>query len=120
MTLNDPVFGDRYEIAVKREAAERGGFTITCRWGRSRRGSPRGAAPLGPAPQLFTAGGIGVSPFLSACAALRRAARSDFHLHIMARGAPPLGAALNGLISAGPATMRDTASVPRARRSATT
>lgn len=115
--LNDPAFGDRYEIAVKREADGRGGSRLL--YDHLRVGDeigvglPRGGVPLGPAPQIFIAGGIGVTPFLSACAALRRAGRRDFHLHLMARGAPPLGAALDGLIAAGLATLHDTTRAPR-------
>jgi ferredoxin-NADP reductase len=91
---NDPADDTRYVIAVKRESAGRGG-SIKLHDG-VRTGDPlvvslpRGGMQLDAAPHVtFVAGGIGVTPFLSAAACLTRLGR-DFTLHMIAHGEPPL------------------------------
>src|ERR1700761_5712967 len=93
---NDPADNSRYVVAVKREGSGRGGsirlhddikagdtIGVTL---------PRGGLKLDIDVSRFTfvAGGIGVTPFLSAAAYLKRTGRADFKLHLMARSRPPL------------------------------
>jgi ferredoxin-NADP reductase len=56
---------------------------------------------------VFIAGGIGITPFLSMAAALRRAG-TDFILHLSARGEPPLRASVAPLAASGRAVLHDT------------
>jgi len=115
--VNAPAVNDRYMIAVKREAAGRGGSRLLCdaieAGDEIGVGLPRGGLRLGPEPQVFIAGGIGVTPFLSAASALLRAGRSDFMLHVIARGAPPLANLISPLVAAGVARIHDTRAAPR-------
>lgn len=110
--VNDPAVNDRYVIAVKREPAGRGGSRFLCDalkvGDEIGVGLPRGGLALGPEPHVFIAGGIGVTPFLSAADALVRAGRSDFRLHVISRGLPPLADQLAPLVAAGVATLHDT------------
>ncbi|MEP9352583.1 PDR/VanB family oxidoreductase [Xanthobacter sp. KR7-65] len=110
--VNDPAENDRYVIAVKREAQGRGGSAFLCdRLAAGDEigiGLPRGGLPLGPQPQVFIAGGIGVTPFLSAASALVRQGRRDVMLHVIARGAPPLAERIAPLVAAGLAQVHDT------------
>jgi len=111
---NDPAERDRYLVAVKRDATGRGGSILL--HDRIRIGQeigvslPRGGLDLtNPAiSHEFVAGGIGVTPFLSAVAALQRAGRSDFTLHVVARGTPPLADLITPLVEAGRAVLHDT------------
>src|SRR5258708_15658272 len=75
---------------------------------------PRGGLRLGGEASrfAFVAGGIGVTPFLSAAASLQRTAR-DFKLHLMARGAPPLPHLLEPFLQTGQLVLHDTASGER-------
>jgi len=116
---NDPAEQDRYLVAVKRDAAGRGGSILLhdqIRVGQEIGVSlPRGGVDLSD-PTIshrFVAGGIGVTPFLSAVAALQRAGRSDFMLHLVARGTPPLADLITPLVEAGQAVLHDTRTRPR-------
>ncbi|WP_035713181.1 PDR/VanB family oxidoreductase [Azorhizobium doebereinerae] len=113
----DPARGDRYVIAVKREAEGRGGSAYLHDQvevgDEIQVGLPRGGVPLGPGFHLFVAGGIGVTPFLSAAAALLAQGRRDFRLHVLSRGAPPLGDQIAPLMDAGLARLHDTARTVR-------
>jgi len=115
--VNDPAQNDRYVIAVKREAGGRGGSRQLCDSVQAGNeigvGLPRGGLNLGPQPQVFIAGGIGITPFLSAAHALLRAGRTDFRLHVIARGAPPLEEQIAPLVAAGLALVHDTSAGPR-------
>jgi vanillate O-demethylase ferredoxin subunit len=61
----------------------------------------------------FVAGGIGVTPFLSAAAQLRRMGRDDFTLHMITRGPPPLADLLAPMIASGHVVIHDTAMAGR-------
>jgi ferredoxin-NADP reductase len=103
---NDPIEATRYVVAVKREAEGRGGSIALC--DTTRVGDtigvslPRGGLALDPpAGHVFVAGGIGVTPFLSAASYLRRKGNSDFKLHVVARNRLPLEHLLAPLIDEG-------------------
>ena len=116
---NDPADNKRYLVAVKRERDGRGGSVklhdevkvgdtigVTL---------PRGGLDLDKdiTHQIFVAGGIGVTPFLSAAAFLKRSGRLNFKLHLVTRGEPPLGVLLAPLMKTGHVVVHDTA---RSRR----
>jgi ferredoxin-NADP reductase len=116
---NEPSDDKRYVIAVKRETAGRGGSIALhdqVGVGDSIGVSlPRGGLDL-PAHITrfaFVAGGIGVTPFLSAAAHLKRSGRTKFTLHMIARGAPPLAALLTPLVKSGHVVIHDTSSTAR-------
>jgi len=115
--VNDPGVNDRYVIAVKLEPGGRGGSRFLHEAVKAGDelgvGLPRGGLTLGPERQIFVAGGIGVTPFLSAAGALLRAGRDDFRLHVIARGTPPLADLLAPLVKAGRAELHDTVTGPR-------
>jgi ferredoxin-NADP reductase len=111
---NDPADNKRYLVAVKRERGGRGGsiklhdevkvgdtIGVTL---------PRGGLDLDGdvTHHVFVAGGIGVTPFLSAAGFLKRTGRPNFKLHLMARGEPPLQALLAPFIKAGHVVVYDT------------
>jgi vanillate O-demethylase ferredoxin subunit len=116
---NDPADSARYVVAVKREAEGRGGSVrlhdetsvgdiigVTL---------PRGGLHL---PEhitrfAFVAGGIGVTPFLSAATYLKRIGRTKFTLHMITRGTPPLAALLAPLLNSGHVVIHDTSSGTR-------
>jgi vanillate O-demethylase ferredoxin subunit len=116
---NDPAHNARYVIAVKREDAGRGGsmrlhdeIKVGDPVGVS---LPRGGLDL---PEdvtrfAFVAGGIGVTPFLSAAAYLKRIGRPKFTLHMISRGAPPLASLLAPLLKTGHLVIHDTAASGR-------
>ena len=112
---NDPADNSRYLVAVKREDAGRGGSALL--HDRVKTGDtigvslPRGGLPLGAdvTRYAFVAGGIGVTPFLSAAAWLKRTGGADFTLHLIARGAPPLAGLLAPLQRSGHLVLHDTA-----------
>ena len=104
---NEPADNTRYVIAVKREAAGRGGSRalhdevgVGDVIGVS---LPRGG--LEPdariARYVFVAGGIGVTPFLSMARHLERTEQADFTLHLIVREEVPLAAHLGALIERG-------------------
>jgi vanillate O-demethylase ferredoxin subunit len=112
---NDPADNRRYLVAVKRERDGRGGSVklhdevkvgdtigVTL---------PRGGLDLDGdvTHRVFVAGGIGVTPFLSAAAFLKRTGRPNFKLHLMARGSPPLINLLAPLMETGHVVVHDTA-----------
>jgi vanillate O-demethylase ferredoxin subunit len=116
---NDPTDNKRYVLAVKREADGRGGSIYL--HDEIKRGGvigvslPRGGVPL---PShltgfAFIAGGIGVTPFLSVAAHLRRIGRNDFVLHVISRGPPPLADMLAPLLQSGHVVIHDTWAGPR-------
>jgi ferredoxin-NADP reductase len=104
---NDPIEATRYVVAVKREAAGRGGSIALC--DTTRVGDtigvslPRGGLALDPPSgcYVFVAGGIGVTPFLSVASYLRRTGHGEFRLHIVARNRLPLQHLLAPLIDEG-------------------
>ena len=112
---NDPADDKRYVVAVKREQAGRGGSAMlhdAVRVGDVIGVSlPRGGLDLaeGITRFDFVAGGIGVTPFLSAAAHLKRVGRSKFTLHMISRGTPPLGHLLVPLLRSGHLVLHDTA-----------
>ncbi|MFG1463998.1 PDR/VanB family oxidoreductase [Xanthobacter sp. DSM 24535] len=114
---NPPHQNDRYVVAVKREPAGRGGSALL--HDAVQAGDeigvtlPRGGVPLAERRHVFIAGGIGVTPFLSAAHALLAEGRDDFTLHLLARGAPPLAEELAPLVAAGHAVIHDTRAGPR-------
>jgi vanillate O-demethylase ferredoxin subunit len=110
---NDPIDGTRYVIAVKREPHGRGGSLVL--HDRVRVGEvlgvslPRRGLTLvdGAKRHVFVAGGIGITPFLSLAATLRRAG-AEFILHLCARGEPPLRGSVEALATIGRAVVHDT------------
>ncbi|MCC0808109.1 oxidoreductase [Methylobacterium sp. W2] len=88
----DPADRGRYEIAIKREEAGRGGSA----WAHGNLGvgsvadvsAPRNNFPLAPAARrhILVAGGIGVTPLLAMARTLA-ADRAEFALHVCARSA---------------------------------
>ena len=116
---NDPADNSRYVVAVKREATGRGGsirLHDEVRVGDTIGVSlPRGGLSLDSriARFAFIAGGIGVTPFVSAAAYLKRTGRANFTLHVLARGEPPLARLLAPFAQAGQLVVYDTASARR-------
>lgn len=112
---NDPADKTRYVVAVKREAGGRGGSIHL--HDEVSEGDvigvslPRGGLQLAPhlSRFVFVAGGIGVTPFLSAAAQLRRTGREDFRLHMVSRGPLPLADLLAPMIASGHVVIHDTA-----------
>jgi ferredoxin-NADP reductase len=102
----------RYIVAVKREDAGRGGSALlhdAVREGDALGVSlPRGGVPLPAGVRyVFVAGGIGVTPFVSAAATLLDRGDRDFVLHVVARGEPPLADMLAPLCRQGLAVLHD-------------
>jgi vanillate O-demethylase ferredoxin subunit len=103
----------RYVVAIKREAAGRGGSAYLCDTAREGENIgvslPRGGVPITPgARNLFIAGGIGVTSFLSAAAFLFARGDRNFCLHVVARGGkPPLADMIAPLRDAGLAVVHD-------------
>jgi ferredoxin-NADP reductase len=116
---NDPADNLRYVVAVKRESAGRGGSVKLhddVRVGDTIGVTlPRGGLPLDStiARFVFIAGGIGVTPFVSAAAYLNRTGRPNFKLHVMARGKPPLAGVLAPHVESGQVVVHDTAVTKR-------
>ena len=103
----------RYEVAVKRETGGRGGSIIlhdrVAEGDRIGVSLPRGGLSLlAGTQQIFVAGGIGVTPFLSAADELLRRGDANFVLHVLARGEPPLARFLAPLERQGLAVLHDT------------
>jgi vanillate O-demethylase ferredoxin subunit len=104
---------------VKREAEGRGGSIVlhdAVKVGDTIGVTlPRGGLDLSAEVTRFTfiGGGIGVTPFLSAAAWLKRTGRSKFMLHMIARGAPPLADLLAPLRKSGHVVIHDTSSGQR-------
>jgi vanillate O-demethylase ferredoxin subunit len=116
---NDPADDRRYLVAVKRERAGRGGSAML--HDHVKAGDPIGVSlPRGGLSLrtdvsrfAFVAGGIGVTPFLSAAAWLKRTGGADFTLHLVARGEPPLPRLLTPLQRSGHLVLHDTAAAKR-------
>ncbi|KZD21985.1 PDR/VanB family oxidoreductase [Tardiphaga robiniae] len=116
---NDPADDKRYVVAVKREVEGRGGSIVL--HDEVKVGDtigvmlPRGGLDLSTEVTRFTfvGGGIGVTPFLSAAAWLKRMGRSKFTLHMIARGEPPLADLLAPLRKSGHVVIHDTSSGQR-------
>ncbi|KRR22364.1 PDR/VanB family oxidoreductase [Bradyrhizobium retamae] len=109
---NDPADNMRYVVAVKREADGRGGsiaFHDRLRAGDTLVVSlPRGGLQPDGAPHVtFVAGGIGVTPLLSAANYLARRG-GDFTLYVVVRGEPPLATMLAPHRASGQAIVYDT------------
>ncbi len=116
---NDPADNARYVVAVKREHAGRGGSIVlhdVVKVGDVIGVSlPRGGLRLDEtvARFVFVAGGIGVTPLLSAANYLKRTGRVDFKLHMIVRGALPLAELLAPLMASRHVIIHDTATSGR-------
>ena len=116
---NDPADNKRYRVAVKREPAGRGGSAKL--HDQVRVGDvigvslPRGGLVLDATISrfIFVAGGIGITPFLSAAALLLRIGRPDFTLHLLVRGEPPLAHLVSPFVQSGHVILHDTATAGR-------
>ena len=116
---NDPADDKCYRVAVKREPAGRGGSAKL--HDQVRVGDmigvslPRGGLILDAAISrfIFVAGGIGITPFLSAAALLLRTGRPDFTLHLLARGEPPLPRLVAPFVQSGHVILHDTTTAGR-------
>ena len=116
---NDPADNKCYRVAVKREPAGRGGSAKL--HDQVRVGDvigvslPRGGLVLDAAISrfIFVAGGIGITPFLSAAALLLRIGRPDFTLHLLTRGEPPLARLAAPFVQSGHVILHDTATAGR-------
>jgi ferredoxin-NADP reductase len=112
---NEPEDDHRYVIAVKRERNGRGGSNFLHE--RVRVGDkigvsiPRGGIAVNPnGMNIFVAGGIGVTPFISAVRHLERQGRTNYVLHWMSRGRPVLPDMIGPAIEAGRVHLYDTTS----------
>ncbi|SFN83420.1 vanillate O-demethylase ferredoxin subunit [Bradyrhizobium sp. Rc3b] len=110
---NEPADGTRYVIAVKRERDGRGGSKFL--HDRVRIGDrigvslPRGGIGLSTnGMNVFVAGGIGVTPFISAIRHLQRQGQTNYRLHWASRGPPVLGDMIGPAIEAGHVRLYDT------------
>lgn len=110
---NEPEDNTRYVIAVKRERDGRGGSNFL----HDRVGVgdpigvsiPRGGIALIPdGMNIFVAGGIGVTPFVSAIRHLNRQGQTNYLLHWASRGAPTLSDMIEPAIEAGRVRVYDT------------
>jgi ferredoxin-NADP reductase len=109
---------DSWEIAVRRETASRGGSAWVhdvLREGDAVAVSmPRCTFPIADeaSRHVMIAGGIGVTPFLAMAHEFERRGVA-WTLHLLFRGAPPCGLALDGLGRSGSVRLHDTAGGPR-------
>jgi vanillate O-demethylase ferredoxin subunit len=109
----DPARQDAWEIAVRREAESRGGSAwlhdVLREGDEVAVSMPRCTFPIahGASRHVMIAGGIGVTPFLAMAHAFERSGAS-WTLHLLSRGAPPCGSALEGLAHTGRLRMHDT------------
>ena len=115
---NEPSDRRRYVIAVKREDAGRGGSEHMHRMLRPGDkvgvSLPRGAVSAHPtAMNVFVAGGIGVTPFISAVRDLELSGRTNYVLHWSSSGDPALVGMLEQAQAAGRVRLYDTRSGPR-------
>ena len=102
-----------WDVAVKHEAASRGGGTWLCalKPGDPVEASmPRCTFPIatGAAAHVMVAGGIGVTPFLAMAHELERRG-AEWSLHVLYRGEPPCPGELAQWRGAGHVTLHDTA-----------
>jgi ferredoxin-NADP reductase len=112
---NEPEDNRRYIIAVKRERDGRGGSKFL--HDRMRVGGrigvsiPRGGIALNSnSMSVFVAGGIGVTPFISAVRRLERHGCTNYTLHWTSRGRPVLADMIGPAIAAGRVRLYDTTS----------
>lgn len=110
---NEPADNDRYVIAVKREAAGRGGSAFI--HDNLEEGAfvgvslPRGGIQtVDAAMNVFIAGGIGVTPFISAIRDLELRGQTNYVLHWSSMGAPSLIDMLGEAVAAGRVRLYDT------------
>jgi len=109
---NAPGERDRYEIAVKREAAGHGGSCSLV--DGTRVGDSLDATPPhnsfelveGAGPFVFIAGGIGITPILSMLRHLEASARTGYHLYYLCRS--EASTAFGDVLRAGPFAPRVT------------
>lgn len=114
---NEPRDNARYVIAVKREAESRGGshfihdkLEVGSRLGVS---LPRGGMRTGAIGQnIFIAGGIGITPFLSTIREMDAAGQTNYQLHWSCRGEPPLVENIRDAVEAGRVRIYDTRREP--------
>lgn len=115
---NAPEDDRRYVVAVKKEASGRGGSRyihdelmpgdiVGVSVPRS------GLAFVPDATNVFIAGGIGVTPFVSAILSLEREGRTNYVLHWASMGDPCLADMLQPAIQAGRVHLYDTRAMPR-------
>lgn len=114
---NEPTDNKRYVIAVKREVAGRGGSNFIhseLRAGMTVGVSlPRGGIQMARcAMNVFIAGGIGVTPFISAIRELELHGQSNYVLHWVSSGAPSLIDMLSSGVAAGRVRLYDTTHQP--------
>lgn len=114
----DPANSDRWEIAVKRETASRGGsawlYDTLAVGDRVAAAMPRctfGIAETA-SRHVMVAGGIGVTPFLAMAPVLERAG-VDWTLHVVHRGGPPCPDELAPWLAASRAILHDTGATAR-------
>ena len=117
---NEPEDNHRYVIAVKREHNGRGGSNFLHE--RVSVGDPigvsvpRGGIALNPnGMNVFVAGGIGVTPFISVVRHLERRGCTNYALHWTSRGRPVLPDMIGPAIEAGRVHLYDTTSQCEAR-----
>jgi vanillate O-demethylase ferredoxin subunit len=115
---NEPSDNARYVVAVKLETESRGGSRFVHE--RLAVGTPVGVSlPRGGIEvsrvgrNVFLAGGIGVTPFLSVIRDMEAARRTNYELHWTSRGEPPLAEAIRPAIEAGRIRVYDTRREPR-------
>ena len=115
---NAPTDNRRYVIAVKKEPAGRGGSLHIHQ--HLKPGDvvgvsvPRGGLEfVSEGMNVFIAGGIGVTPFLSAIDALERGGNANYVLHWANAGPPSLSEMLSVAMDAGRVHLYDTRAVPR-------
>jgi len=113
----DPAVKDEWVIAVKREAASRGGsaWVHALTEGDAVAATmPRCTFPLAAegTRHIMIAGGIGVTPFLAMAPVLERAG-ADWTLHLLYRDAMPCAEDLGPWLARGRMVAHDTASAPR-------
>lgn len=114
---NEPADNHRYVIAVKREENGRGGSShmhehvkVGDRIGVS---LPRGGMRIhASATNVFVAGGIGVTPFLSVVREMELQGNTNYVLHWASMGAPPLLDAVRPAWEAGRVRLYDTLREP--------
>jgi ferredoxin-NADP reductase len=110
---NWPGDNRRYVVAVKKEAAGRGGSKLVhdeLQAGATLGVSiPRGGIRVtDDAMNVFVAGGIGVTPFISVIADMESRGQTNYVLHWPSRGAPVLADMLQAPIAAGRVMLHDT------------
>jgi len=103
---NEPQDNHRYVIAVKHEVAGRGGSRAMHE--ELKPGThvgvslPRGGIRVSDvAPNIFVAGGIGITPFISAIRDMERRGQSNYELHWSSAGQPSLMEMLSSAAAAG-------------------